>query len=56
MRGILTALGVGLLFCGKISVGVFHVFFTSIYQNVRTICDQLQREWKQMRARPDDLQ
>jgi hypothetical protein len=55
MRSILTALGIGLLFFGKISVGVFHVFFTSIYQNIRTIHDQLQRDWKQLRTRQDDL-
>ena len=53
-RSIFTALGIGLVFLAKIFFGVFHVAFTSIYQSIRTVYDELRRDLRQLQSRQDN--
>ena len=50
MRTFFVALGIGLIFIGKVILGFFHVIFTSVYQSTLRVDEEVRRDLKKMRS------
>ena len=50
MRTFLVALGIGLIFIGKVILGFFHVIFISVYQSTLRVDEEVRRDLKKMRS------